>query len=228
MDLLLRDVLRPAALAYTDQQCMRAGNGQNLFGHKIVMKHNIGAGPVALQKVESLLQCEGDVEVVAPQAVEKLQVIAAAGAIRLQLREYSPEDLEGAFLVIASTNRPEVNRAVFLDANARNIPVNAVDDPPNCDFYFASVVRRGDLQVAISTAGESPAFAQRLRKEIDAALPEDIGDWLSDLGELRREILETHPAGEERNRLLGTLANRQICEAENCPSRKLAHEQQTN
>lgn len=190
-----------------------------LTGRKCVV---IGAGKIALQKVESLLQCGGLVEVVAPQAVDEIERLATSGSIRLTLREYSPEDLQGAFLVIASTDRPEVNRAVFLDANERNIPVNAVDDPPNCDFYFASVVRRGDLQVAISTAGESPAFAQRLRKEIDAALPEDIGEWLSNLGELRREILRTHPAGEERNRLLSSLANRSICEADACPSRKLA------
>lgn len=187
----------------------------------------VGAGRVALQKVESLLQCEAAVEVIAPQAVQELEQLASAGKIQLEQREYTPKDLNGAFLVIAATNRPEVNRAVFTDANARNIPVNAVDDPPNCDFYFSSVVRRGDLQVAISTAGESPAFAQRLRREIDAALPEDIGGWLRNLGELRREILQAHPAGEERNRLLSTLANRQICDAEECPSRKLAQKQQT-
>lgn len=185
----------------------------------------VGAGRVALQKVESLLQCGAEVEVVAPQAIDALQSLAASGSIRLDLREYTSQDLHGAFLVIAATNLPEVNEAVFRDANARNIPINAVDDPPNCDFYFSSVVRRGDLQIAISTAGESPAFAQRLRKEIDAALPEDIGDWLRNLGQLRREILETHPAGEERNRLLSSLAHRQICDAQECPSRRLAQEQ---
>jgi siroheme synthase-like protein len=187
----------------------------------------VGAGRVALQKVESLLQCGAKVEVVAPQAIEELQSLATTGTIHLELREYSPDDLNEAFLVIAATNQPEVNRAVFNDANARNIPVNAVDDPPNCDFYFSSVVRRGDLQIAISTAGESPAFAQRLRQEIDAALPDDIGEWLRELGQLRREILQTHPAGEERNQLLKTLAARQICDSAECPSRKLVQDQQT-
>jgi siroheme synthase-like protein len=186
----------------------------------------VGAGRVALQKVESLLQCGAEVEVVAPQAVEELQSLAANGKIRLNLREYAPSDLDGAFLAIAATNRPEVNQVVFNDANARNIPINAVDDPPNCDFYFSSVVRRGDLQVAVSTAGQSPAFAQRLRKEIDALLPSDIGEWLSNLGQLRREVLETHPAGEDRNHLLGTLATRQVCNSAECPSRKLVQKQQ--
>ena len=92
----------------------------------------------------------------------------------------------------------------------RGILVNSVDDPPHCDFYFGSVVRRGDLQVAISTAGESPAVAQQLRREIDEQLPADLGPWLTQVGQLRREILATHPAGEERKALLHRIARRQI------------------
>jgi uroporphyrin-III C-methyltransferase len=104
----------------------------------------------------------------------------------------------------------------------RGIPCNSVDDIPNCDFFFGSVVSRGDLQIAISTAGESPAVAQRLRREIDAQLPEDLGPWLRNLGELRREVLEIHPRGEERKLLLHQLAQRQVCDSESCPSRRLA------
>ncbi len=85
-------------------------------------------------------------------------------------------------------------------------PRNSVDDIPNCDFFFGSVVSRGDLQIAISTAGESPALAQRLRREIDEQLPQDLGPWLAQLGELRREVLATHPRGEERSLLLHELA----------------------
>ena len=90
----------------------------------------------------------------------------------------------------------------------RGILANSVDDPPHCDFYFGSVVSRGKLQIAISTAGESPAFAQRLRREIDEQLPEDLGPWLEDLGRLRREVLATHPRGESRRLLLHQLAQR--------------------
>ena len=99
----------------------------------------------------------------------------------------------------------------------RNILCNSVDDIPNCDFFFGSVVSRGELQIAISTAGESPAFAQRLRREIDEQLPEDLGPWLENLGELRREVLATHPRGEERRLLLHELAQRQICDSALCP-----------
>ena len=99
---------------------------------------------------------------------------------------------------------------------------NSVDDIPNCDFFFGSVVSRGDLQIAISTAGESPAVAQRLRREIDAQLPEDLGPWLRNLGELRREVLDIHPRGEERKALLHQLAQLPLCESESCPTRVLA------
>ena len=120
-------------------------------------------------------------------------------------------DLAGQFLVVAATDVPEVNRAVFAEAEAAGILINAVDDPPFCDFYFPSVVRRGDLQIAISTAGESPALAQRLRKEINALLPLDTGDWLAELGNLRREVLQLEPLNDARKALLHQLASREVC-----------------
>ena len=101
-------------------------------------------------------------------------------------------------MVIAATNDPDVNAAVYQGAVERGILANSVDDPPNCDFYFGSVVSRGELQIAISTAGESPAVAQRLRREIDEQLPQDLGPWLAEMGRLRREVLATHPPGEAR------------------------------
>src|SRR5208283_6208112 len=110
------------------------------------------------------------------------------------------------------------NRAVFAEAQAAGVLVNAVDDPPFCDFYFPSVVRRGELQIAISTAGASPALAQRLRKEIDARLQLDTGEWLTELGSLRREILQREPANEARRELLHQLASRDLCGFDGCPT----------
>ena len=101
---------------------------------------------------------------------------------------------------------------------------NAVDDPPFCDFYFPSVVRRGELQIAISTAGESPALAQRLRKEINAALPLDTGEWLMELGRLRREVTAVEPIGEPRKSLLHELAQREVCGFDGCPARARARQ----
>jgi precorrin-2 dehydrogenase/sirohydrochlorin ferrochelatase len=184
----------------------------------------IGAGNLAESKIESLQAANARVSVIAPKASARIIAMAASGEITWQQREYAPGDLAGNFLVIAATDNPAVNRAVFAEAEAANILINAVDDPPFCDFYFPSVVRRGDLQIAISTAGASPALAQRLRKEINAILPLDTGDWLTELGNLRREVLQLEPLNDARKQLLHTLASREVCGYDGCPSRTLARE----
>jgi len=184
----------------------------------------IGAGNLAESKIESLRAAQGKVTVIAPQANPKILDLAASGEIELIQREYAPGDVSNYFLVVTATNVPAVNRAVYHEAVSKNIICNAVDDPPFCDFYFPSVVRRGDLQIAISTAGASPALAQRLRKEINAQLPLDTGDWLADLGNLRREVVAAEPLNESRKLLLHQLASREVCGYDGCPSRTLARE----
>ena len=182
----------------------------------------VGAGNVALEKIGSLLKTGVRLQVVAPEALPEVRALSAAGTLRWVQKEFDPSDLDGKFVVITATDVPEVNAAVYQEAVLRGIPCNSVDDIPNCDFFFGSVVSRGDLQISISTAGESPALAQRLRKEIDAQLPSDLGEWLGAVGEIRREVLATHPRGEERKLLLHELAQRQACESSTCPSRQLA------
>ena len=182
----------------------------------------VGAGNVALDKIASLLTTGLSLRVIAPEARIEIQQLALEGKLEWIERRFETSDLDGNFLVIAATNSPQVNSAVYQGCVERNIPCNSVDDIPNCDFFFASVVSRGNLQIAISTSGESPAVAQRLRREIDAQLPEDFGKWLGHLGELRREILETHPRSEARKSLLHQLAQRQVCESATCPSRLMA------
>ena len=184
----------------------------------------IGAGHLAESKIESLLAANAAVNVIAPRATDRIAVLAGSGELTLHLRDYTTGDLAGQFLAVAATNVPAVNRAVFAEAEASGVLINAVDDPPFCDFYFPSVVRRGDLQIAISTAGHSPALAQRLRKEINALLPLDTGDWLAELGNLRREVLQLEPLNEARKELLHQLASREVCGYDACPSRTLARE----
>jgi precorrin-2 dehydrogenase/sirohydrochlorin ferrochelatase len=184
----------------------------------------IGAGHLAESKIESLLAANARVTVIAPHATDRIAALAEAGEITWHNSSYTSGDLAGQFLVVAATNVPAVNRAVFAEAEAAGILINAVDDPPFCDFYFPSVVRRGDLQIAISTAGHSPALAQRLRKEINALLPLDTGDWLAELGNLRREVLQFEPLNDARKELLHQLASREVCGYDGCPSRTLARE----
>jgi siroheme synthase-like protein len=184
----------------------------------------VGAGAVALQKIPSLLVAEAHLRVVAPRVRPEIAELAGAGQIELIDREFRDSDLDQTFLVIAATDDHALNAAVYEAAVERNILCNSVDDPPHCDFYFGSVVTRGDLQIAISTAGESPAFAQHLRQEIDEQLPNDLGPWLHNLGALRREVLAAYPVGEERKLLLHQLAQRDVCESRECPARKFVLE----
>jgi uroporphyrin-III C-methyltransferase/precorrin-2 dehydrogenase/sirohydrochlorin ferrochelatase len=181
----------------------------------------VGAGTVALDKIGSLLKTGIRLRVVAPRAHEEIRQLAAEGKLEWIERSFYSSDLDGNFVVIAATDSPEVNAAVYQGALERGILCNSVDDIPNCDFFFGSIVSRGDLQIAISTAGESPAFAQRLRREIDEQLPSDLGPWLANVGQLRREALTTYPRSEERKLLLHELAHRQICDSPTCSTRQL-------
>src|ERR1700723_1831903 len=166
----------------------------------------VGAGTIAAAKISSLLESGARVTVVAPWANNDLEQLAAEGKFPRLAREFEASDLAGMFLVIAATSDSAVNRAVFLEAQRLGILCNAVDDPPNCDFYFPAVVRRGDLQIAICTSGQSPALAQRLRRELEGTFDESAGDWVRFVGELRREILATHAPSDERKQLLVELA----------------------
>ena len=182
----------------------------------------VGAGTVALDKIGGLLSTGVKLRVIAPQARAEIRELAFEGKLEWVERRFESSDIESNFLVIAATDDAQVNAAIYQGCVERNIPCNSVDDIPNCDFFFGSLVTRGNLQIAISTSGESPAVAQRLRREIDAQLPQDLGPWLGQLGELRREVLESHPRGEERKLLLHQLAQLPLCESSACPSRQLA------
>ena len=182
----------------------------------------VGAGEVASGKIVSLVHSLARVTVVAPWARPEIQLLAEQKAITWHRRDFRDSDIEGAFVIVAGTNFAYVNQHVYRLAVAGNILCNAVDDPPHCDFYYGSVVSRGKLQIAISTAGESPSVAQRLRAEIDALLPQELGPWLCQLGSLRREVLQFLPPGEERKDLLSSLSRLPVCEAACCPARQIA------
>ena len=121
----------------------------------------VGAGTVALDKIRTLLGLGLNtglrLRVVAPEGRAEVRALAAEGKLEWIPRAFVPSNLDGSFIVIAATDVPAVNAEVYRSAVARGIPSNSVDDIPNCDFFFGSVVSRGKLQIAISTAGESPA-----------------------------------------------------------------------
>src|SRR5690242_3833612 len=153
-----------------------------LSGRRCVV---IGGGDVGLEKVEGLLACDGDVTLIAPEAIEPLQRLADEGSIRWERREYAGRaDLEGVFIVIAATSDTDVNVRIYEDAERRAMLVNVVDVPPLCNFILPAIIRTGPLAIAISTAGASPALAKRIKAEI----AEEYGEPYARLAELLNEV----------------------------------------
>jgi uroporphyrin-III C-methyltransferase / precorrin-2 dehydrogenase / sirohydrochlorin ferrochelatase len=148
----------------------------------------VGGGNIAAGKIPGLLQAQARVRVIAPQINSQVSAWVDAGEIEWLQKEFAPSDLQNAALVIAATSIPTVNAAVFQSAEAAGVFCNAVDDIANCHFYYGSIVQRGELQIAISTNGKSPALAQRLRKELEKQYPAEYAAWLDSLGDAREKL----------------------------------------
>jgi precorrin-2 dehydrogenase/sirohydrochlorin ferrochelatase len=172
----------------------------------------VGAGTVGEPKIGSLIAAGASVRVVALRATDAVAEWANAGAITWEARAFNLADLDRMFLVIAATNSRETNAEIFHQARQRNILCNVVDDPEYCDFYYPAVVQRGDFQVAISTNGQSPALAQRIRRELEIQFGPEYGEWLQELGRIRRQLFATRIDPEARRRVLHQLASRSAFE----------------
>ncbi len=158
----------------------------------------IGGGVVAARKVAGLLAARAAVTVISPQLVSELEQRVAAGEVQVVRRPYQPGDLEGAALVIAATADPAVNRAVWEEASRRGCLINVVDDPAHSNFIVPAVVRRGEITVAVSTGGASPALARRLRERLAATIGPEYGILADLLAELRPALLARCAPGEAR------------------------------
>ena len=168
----------------------------------------VGAGRVGEGKLQSLLRAGARLTVVAPKATARVQRLAKLGEIVWRKRNFSARDLSGMLLVVAATSSHATNAGIFKQARQCGVLCNAVDDPSHCDFYYPAVLRRGDLQIAISTGGASPELASRLRKELESCFGPDYGPWLSYLGRRREEVIRAALPLTERRRILGQLASR--------------------
>jgi precorrin-2 dehydrogenase/sirohydrochlorin ferrochelatase len=167
----------------------------------------VGAGPIAEEKIEGLLRAGAEVLVVAPKATARIRKLARAKKIRWQARRFRTNDLDGVFLVVAATSSGPLHDEIYKQARRRGILCNVVDDPPNCDFYYGSIVQRGSLQIAISTAGQSPALAQRIRKKLEQQFGAEYERWIEELGRTREALFAKPMDSERRKRLLHRLAN---------------------
>jgi precorrin-2 dehydrogenase / sirohydrochlorin ferrochelatase len=151
----------------------------------------VGGGSVGTRKARSLVECGARVTVVALSATAELERMAGDGVIRLEKRAYLPDDMKGVFLTFGATSDMTVNNQICRDAETHNILCNIADYPAGCNFILPSVVQRGDLQIAVSTSGRSPAFARALRKELEERYGKEYDDFLRLMGLIRERLLAT-------------------------------------
>lgn len=159
----------------------------NLKGRRCLV---VGGGPVAERKVEGLLQAGAAVTVVSPRLTERLHRVAEEKKLSHVAREYQTGNLAGCELVFAATDDPAVNRAIYDEAREQGVWANTADDPAHCDFILPSVLRRGELQVAVATGGASPALARAIREELERYFTEDYAMLSEVVAEVRRELRE--------------------------------------
>jgi siroheme synthase-like protein len=173
----------------------------------------VGGGEIAAGKIDGLLRAGARVRVIAPEVHASFAEPIRNRKIEWVPRKFEAGDISDATLVIAATSTPGVNASVFREAEARGILCNAVDDIEKCHFYYGSIVQRGDLQIAISTNGKSPALAQRLRQELEQQFGPEYEVWLEWLG-AARELLRTVDGGgtESNKQMLHQLASKPMYE----------------
>jgi len=173
----------------------------------------VGAGRVGEPKISGLLETGAQIRVVAIDTTPAVREWARAGKIELDLRPFQADDLQGAFLAVVATNSRTLNERIYFEAQRSHILCNVVDVPDLCDFYYPSVVRRGDLQIAVSTAGQSPSLAQKIRQQLEKQFGPGYAAWVAELGETRKLILASDLDKERKLDLLHSLASREAFEA---------------
>ncbi len=169
----------------------------------------VGAGNVGEPKIAGLLETGARIRVISLTASPAVREWAGEGRIELELRPFRSDDLDGIFLAVVATASRTLNERVYREAQRRGVLCNVVDVPDLCDFFYPSVVRRGDLQIAVSTAGQSPSLAQKIRQQLEKQFGPGYGAWVAELGETRKLILASDLGKQRKLDLLHSLASRE-------------------
>lgn len=183
--------------------------------HLDIKKRNclvVGGGAVGTRKVNTLLACGARVTVVSPDPAQQLKEMAAEGSITLKERAYRTVDLKDMFLVIGATDDEMLNRQISEEAEQIGILCNIADRPEACNFILPSVVQRGDLVITISTSGQSPALAKRLRRKLEAQFGEEYADFLLLMGVIRKKLLSQAHEPEAHKALFNQLIDSDLIE----------------
>ena len=172
----------------------------------------VGGGKVAERKIGTLLKCEANVRVVAKERTPWIEDLIRNKRIQFIGEEFDPEQLEGMRLVIAATSDSQLNREIAKEADRRNIWCNVVDQPEDCTFILPSIVVRGDLTIAISTSGKSPALARKIREELEGKFGKEYETLTELLGLVRKKVLERYKSEQERKKIFTSLVESNMVE----------------
>jgi precorrin-2 dehydrogenase / sirohydrochlorin ferrochelatase len=173
----------------------------------------VGAGKVGEPKIGGLIDTGARVHVIALEATEAVHQWAKEGKVALELRAFAKSDLAETFLAVIATSSRSLNGSIYREARRRGVLCNVVDVPEYCEFYYPAVVRRGDLQIAISTNGQSPSLSRKLRQQLERQFGPGYAQWVAELGETRRQVLASDLDPQRKGDLLRSLASREALKA---------------
>lgn len=173
----------------------------------------VGGGAVAQRKAERLLECGAQVVMVSRMLTPLLEKQKKANAIEHIDADYDKQTLRGAFLVIGATDRDDVNAQVSRDARSLRLLVNIVDDPDRCNFILPSLVQQGDLSIAVSTGGKSPALARKIREDLQRLYGPEYKKMLQIMGSVRKKILARGHASEANKAIFEALVHSDMLQA---------------
>ncbi len=173
----------------------------------------VGGGVVAQRKIENLLEHGAKVHVIARELTPELDGLMEGGKVEHMGEEFQENHLDKAFMVIAATDDTTLNRQVSRSAQEKGLLINAVDQPEDCNFIVPSALRRGDLRIAVSTSGKSPALAKKVREDLEEYFGNEYESFLVLMGRLRKEILSRGLSQKENSRIFRELVGSPILEA---------------
>lgn len=172
----------------------------------------VGGGRIALRKTRGLIEAGASITLISPEVEPELRKLAESNSIIWLPRKYREGDLGNAFLVIAATNDPDANHQIWREAAKVECLINVVDDPKHSNFILPAVVKRGEIQISISTGGSSPALARRLREDLEKIITPEYQDLAEILAELRPELISRTQPGEPRLQMALALVDSPILE----------------
>jgi precorrin-2 dehydrogenase / sirohydrochlorin ferrochelatase len=176
----------------------------DLSGKKVVV---IGGGKVAQRKIETLLSYGAVIHIISKDLTSELKYLLEKGEIKLLGDQFNETFIKDAFLLIIATSDKALNRKISSFAREKNILVNAVDQPEECSFIVPSIIKRGDLIVAISTSGKSPALAKKIKETLEGQFGDEYRSFLNLMGKIRKELVSSGMPEEDRNKIFHNLVD---------------------